>query len=784
MTDDRSAQNRAFGVDPRHRSPTERTKLAGACGIAVALLVTFRAHPASAQFSSTATVSSTSLPAGSPLTVDARVTNAGAPVAGGHIQIFLRNKATSAGQAVQNCDTTLAGSGASTSCRQVFDSLPTGTYGVEIGVFDAGWTSNLHWNGSSSLPVVTVTAPPPFTSSATVSATTIPTSGSVAVSARVVNNGADIPGGHVQIFLRNTSTNTGQSSQNCDVDILGSGAATTCNKTFAGLPVGSYAVELGVFTSTWANPHWNAGPPLPTVIVVAGSADVTVAVDTSRNRRAISPYVYGANSASVAPPPGTTFLRAGGNRWTAYNWASNYSNAGTDFGPFSNDTHMGSPANGPGFPAVTLIGNAKAGAMAGLITIPIQGWVSKDASGPVPITGPLTDHFIPNLPRKGSAFTTAPSPNSTTVYQDEFANFIAQTWGPGHTTHVALDNEADLWAETHAEVQRSQLTYANVFSQSVASASAIRDAVPGALIYGPASYGWGGYVNLQGAPDAPPNTSIDNSFLDAYLQRMNAESATRHTRLLDLLDLHYYTEATGCGTRVTFGSGNTDCIVAARVQAPRSLADPTYVETSWITQNTQGSAFGQAIQLIPRMMAKIAAGYPGTRLAITEYDFGGTAHISGALAEADALGIFGREGVYAAALWRPAGDAWIFAAWRAYRNYDGAGHNFGDTAALASSSDLDHVSAFASVDAASSARVVLVLVHRPTLAGSALDLRSRTVSIQLTHSQTLATVRAWQLTAGASPTSPWPSIAVSAPTNNSVTLTLPRESITTIELTP
>jgi hypothetical protein len=623
-----------------------------------------------------------------------------------------------------------------------------------------------------------------FTSSATLSSTTIPTGGSVAISARIVNQGPDVLGGHVQIFLRNTSTNTGQASQNCDLDVRGSGAATSCNRTFAGLPAGRYGVELGVFTSSWGNLSWSAGPPLPALTVVAASVDVTIAVDTSRNRRAISRYVYGANGSSASLPPGTTFVRGGGNRWTAYNWASNYSNAGSDFGPYSNDTFMGSPSNGPGFAAAPLIADARARGIAALVTIPIQGWVSRDASGLVSPTGPLTDHFIPNQPRKGSAFTLTPSASSTTVYQDELANFVAQTGGTGMTPHLSLDNEPDLWAFTHAEVQRSPVSYAGLLAQEVASASALRDAVPGAVIYGPVSYGWAGYVNLQGAPDAPSNASIDNSFLDAYLRRMSTESANRHTRLLDALDLHFYSEARGCGTRVNFDTSNSDCVVAARVQAPRSLADPNYVETSWITQTTPGSSFGTAIQLIPRMMAKIAADYPGTRLALTEYDFGGADHISGALAEADALGLMGREGVYAAAWWRLASGSWTPAAWRAYRNYDGAGHNFGDTAVLASTSDLDHVSAFASVDASSAARVVLVLVHRPTLGGSALDLRSRTVTVQLTHSQLLGTARAWQLTSGASPTAPWPAIAVATPSGNSLTVTLPPQSITTIELTP
>ena len=83
------------------------------------------------------------------------------------------------------------------------------------------------------------------------------------------------------------------------------------------------------------------------------------------------------------------------------------------------------------------------------------------------------------------------------------------------------------------------------------------------------------------------------------------------------------------------------------MQAPRSLWDPTYVEKSWITkQSTHGP-----IRLLPRLQEKIDKHYPGTRLAITEYNYGGGADISGAIAQADVLGIFGREGVFAAALW-------------------------------------------------------------------------------------------------------------------------------------
>jgi hypothetical protein len=268
---------------------------------------------------------------------------------------------------------------------------------------------------------------------------------------------------------------------------------------------------------------------------------------------------------------------------------------------------------------------------------------------------------------------------------------------------------------------------------------------------------------------------------------MGAASTSQGRRLLDVLDLHFYSEATGCGTRVNNGSNNTDCVVAARVQSTRSLWDPAYKEYSWITGCCTN---GGGIQLVPRMLSKIAAHYPGTNLAITEYNHGGSDHISGAVAQADTLGVFGRDGVFAASYWPLLGDSsWASAAWRAFRNYDGAGKNFGDTSVQAATSDVQHVAAYAAVDSAAPDRVVLVLVHRPgavTNASGAITgtdgMQSRNVKLQVTHPKALTHARAWQLVGGTSPA--WTALAAPSVSGNAVSLTLPALSVTTIELTP
>ena len=158
-------------------------------------------------------------------------------------------------------------------------------------------------------------------------------------------------------------------------------------------------------------------------------------------------------------------------------------------------------------------------------------------------------------------------------------------------------------------------------------------------------------------------------------------------------------------------------LTEARVQAPRSLWDPTYDEDTWVSQ-----AAGGPVRSIDRLRESTALHYPGTKLAISEYYFGGGNQISGGVAEADVLGIFGREGLFAAAVW-PAtsgsnfktgddgrGYAYVFGAFDMYLNYDGAGSRFGDTGLRSSTSDPVRSSVYASVDSAQ--RIVVVAINK------------------------------------------------------------------------
>ena len=79
-----------------------------------------------------------------------------------------------------------------------------------------------------------------------------------------------------------------------------------------------------------------------------------------------------------------------------------------------------------------------------------------------------------------------------------------------------------------------------------------------------------------------------------------------------------------------------------RNQSTRQFWDTNYVDPSWINS---------IIMLIPRMKSWVTNYYPGTKIGITEYNWGAESDISGATAQADILGIFGREGLDLATRW-------------------------------------------------------------------------------------------------------------------------------------
>ena len=191
----------------------------------------------------------------------------------------------------------------------------------------------------------------------------------------------------------------------------------------------------------------------------------------------------------------------------------------------------------------------------------------------------------------------------------------------------SLDNEPDLWSSTHPRLHPAQPTCVELVTRSIALAKTVKRMDASAETIGFVSYGFNGYLSFQNAPDWPTVKTQGSYawFVDYFLDQLRSASNASGARLLDVLDVHNYTEHVAGGIRVNSPSTfeNIDAN-KGRIQAPRSLWDSTFVENSWI-----GQFFPTFLPFIPRLQSSIGTFFPGTKLSFTEYDFGGEGHISG-----------------------------------------------------------------------------------------------------------------------------------------------------------
>jgi mannan endo-1,4-beta-mannosidase len=437
--------------------------------------------------------------------------------------------------------------------------------------------------------------------------------------------------------------------------------------------------------------------------------------------RPISPYVYGINS-QPGEGTGVTVRRMGGNRATAYNWEIDASNAGNDYNHVSDGwscSAMGYRTCGQ--PAAQYLEFAAANRRAGwdsVASVPMVDYVAGDKDGAVAEKDKAPSRrWLPSLPQKPTAFAAKPDLNDGAVYQDEFVSYLVQNAGKaaaGGIKFYALDNEPALWSGTNPRVHPQKTTYAEMIARTTATATALTKIDPTAMVIGGTMYGWSEYLTLQDAPDAAAENAKlaggAGTYVDFLLAAMKRAEETHHRRLMHILDFHWYPEAKG-SKRITDNDVSART-VAARLQAPRSLWDPGDVEKSWIA-----ASWGKPIRLIPWFKERIAANYPGTELAMTEYNYGVGNHISGGLAQVDVLGVLGREGVYLATYW---GDgpgngplpAYIKAAFQLYRNYDGKGGAYGDTAVAAAPADLNQASVFAALDTKHPGTLTVLVINK------------------------------------------------------------------------
>jgi hypothetical protein len=471
---------------------------------------------------------------------------------------------------------------------------------------------------------------------------------------------------------------------------------------------------------------WRETPP---------PSSVALSVDPTPTRP-ISPLIYGQAHASPSAleTTGARLNRWGGNPNSRYNWSHGSAwNAARDW-EFRNYGESADSARVPSSAADRFVATNVASNATTWLTVPALGWVARDgqtehrstdvpAGGapPAPTNPEASVNYDPTANRTATSLRSAsrkpiePATHgeATTVYQDEWIRHLVAQFGrasDGGVTYYSVDNEPDLWSTTHTDVHPVDPDHDELLSVFLDYATAIKDVDPTAKVSGPALSGW---TSLWFSPRDRGDDNFashadrlahgDQPFLAWWLSQIAQFELQTGQRLLDVLDVHFYPQSPG-----VFGSLGDESTQRRRLRSTRALWDPGYADESWI---------GEPIYLVPRLRAWRDQFKPGTLLGIGEWNWGADDTLNGALAIANVLGIFAREGVDLACYWTtPPPDSPGQQAFRLFTNADGRGTAFGDLSVPARSSAPDDVAAYASLDSRTNEIVVVALNHRPDAA--------------------------------------------------------------------
>ncbi|HEY5043122.1 MAG TPA: glycoside hydrolase family 44 protein, partial [Verrucomicrobiae bacterium] len=514
---------------------------------------------------------------------------------------------------------------------------------------------------------------------------------------------------------------------------------------------------------------------------LADNPATAVNVNANGNRHAISPLIYGANWTDQATLSNLNLSvnRRGGNATSTYNWQINAANrAGDWYFESLGESDGSAPSAAPD----AFITSTKAGGAQPMITIPMLDWIAKlgpNRSGLTPYSvakyGPQTGsdpwwsdagNGIGTNPITHTTWTIRTNnpndayvPNSSTI-QQQWVQYLTNKFGNASGNGVryyVMDNEYGVWPANHRPLMTNGPTMDRIRDLLLDYGGKVKAVDPASQIIAPEEWGWPNYFNSPN--DTSTSSGADRAahggwdYIPWLLNQLKATNDATGQRLLDYFSLHYYPQYS------EFDQGDSSTAAQLkRNECTRDLWDTSYVSSSWI---------GASVQLVPRMKAWVNTYYPGTKIAITEYNWGAEGHISGAIAQADVLGIFGREGMDLATFWGNLDSTTqIYKAFKMYRNYDGSKSTFGDTSVSATVANPDNVSAFAAQRSTNGTLTVMVLNKYLT--------NNTPITVNLGNFMPGNTAQVWQLTSANTINH----LADAAVSSGSLSFSAPAQSIT------
>ena len=447
-------------------------------------------------------------------------------------------------------------------------------------------------------------------------------------------------------------------------------------------------------------------------LLMAAPLPVTITVNAAANRHPISPLIYGLNfgTAEILRDLRVPINRSGGNAASAYNWRIDAHNTGQDwfFESLPADPKDIYQYN-ERFVALSREAHATP-----MVTIPMIGRVARLDKDGKPLASfsvskygrqqAVDTHGLPDagngVALDGTLIRNDPDDASVPddpQSQQERVRQLAHESGHGGAEgapYYLMDNEPSLWQLNHRDIHPVGAHASEIAKRVIDYSRALKSADPGARIVAPEEWGWAGYrysgfdqqYLAAHNPGNPPDRENETRGMD-YVPWLLTQWK-QAGRPVDVFSLHFYPQ----GGEFTENQATADspAIELARNRSTRDLWDTTYKDPTWINS---------VVALIPLMRQWVNTYYyRGTPIALTEYSWGGDTTMNGATAQADVLGIFGREGLDIATRWgilNP--DMPVYKAIKLYRNYDGQGSGFGTTSIADTQPDPDQVSSFAAL---------------------------------------------------------------------------------------
>ena len=472
----------------------------------------------------------------------------------------------------------------------------------------------------------------------------------------------------------------------------------------------------------------------------------------------ISPFIFGINwgSASSIKDIGATVRRWGGNRTTKYNWKYDVDSAGVDWF-FLNEYSKaeGTPEEKKKY--YQFIKEALAGGAQVNFDIPIVPLIAKPHPDEKQRYCSFPVKLYPEQEKTdGQGCGNGKKPNGENIWdndpnlnmvknspelQREFVAAVTKLFGPasrGGVQFYSMDNEPGLWMHTHRDIMPQGVSAEQLADLNVLYATAVKTADPSAKVVG---FGAWGVLELAGSNEdyLPPGpagykrSKEDVKEADKYrerkkhggdsqlvylLKRFKQAEAQAGKRLVDVVDIHWYPElyakdGKGEKRRVMDDLPYDKAFARMQWEAIREWYDPSFEPTaeleSWTAGANREMLWAPYHPVIPALRKIIDTYYPGTKLAINEYDTGSPEQYHGALIRAAVLGIFMQENLYMAQNWHQTErDKFTYFAQKLYGNYDDKGSRVSGKFVPSQSSQPDLLS----YAATSGGRFTVVLINK------------------------------------------------------------------------